>query len=507
LKPLRRKEVFEGLLLFMPPHLSFSATQTKMSIDENVLERPESSPPGSTPPKGWQAAIARYFKFDYYKTNLRTEILAGITTFMTMAYILVVNPLILSDAIFLNQPRDLFSELVIATAVSAAIGTLVMALVAKYPFALAPGMGINAFFAYSVVIGLKIDWQLALACVFVEGLIFIALTISDIRRHLITAVPDSIKMATTAGIGLFLAYVGLSGSTETGGAGLIVSSEVTTTAFGSFRQPQTLMTVFGIFLTAFFMVRRIKGALLWGIVGTALLGWVLGVAAAPNGILALPSFPSHLFGVAITGIAGINGSNFLDFIAVLLVFLFVDMFDTIGTLSGVGTQAGYIDEQGELPRANQALFADAVATVTGAVVGTSSVTTFVESAAGIAEGGRTGFTSVVVAALFVGALIFTPIFEAVPAFATAPALAIVGVLMMISVTSIKWQDLTEAIPAFLTIFFIPLGFSIAAGLSAGLIAYPILKTFQGRASEVPLITWLLAAIFVARFIFMTIRFG
>jgi adenine/guanine/hypoxanthine permease len=456
---------------------------------------------------GWQAAIANYFQFDDYKTNFRTEILAGITTFMTMAYILVVNPLILSDAIFLNEPKDLFTELVVATAVSAAVGTLIMALLAKYPFALAPGMGINAFFAYSVVLGLNINWRLALACVFVEGLVFIALTISDIRRHLITAVPNTIKIATTVGIGIFLAYIGLGGATETGGAGLIVTNEVTKTAFGTFRQPQTVMAVFGIFLTAFFMIQRIKGALLWGILGTAIIGWVFGIAAAPQGIISLPAFPQDIFGVAITGLSRLNASNIIDFIAVLLVFLFVDMFDTIGTLSGVGTQAGYIDENGELPRANKALSADAIATTTGAIFGTSSVTTFVESAAGVAEGGRTGFTAVIVAGLFFVSLIFTPIFEAIPAFATAPALTIVGVLMMMSIVNIQWQDLTEAIPAFLTIFFIPLGFSIAAGLSAGLIAYPVLKTFKGQAREVPLVTWILAAIFVARFVFMTIRFG
>lgn len=476
-----------------------------MNIKEDVLEKTKVKTAPSR--SGWQAAIANYFLFDYYQTNFRTEILAGITTFMTMAYILVVNPLILSDAIFLNEPKDLFTELVVATAVSAAVGTLIMALLAKYPFALAPGMGINAFFAYSVVLGLNIDWRLALACVFVEGLVFIGLTVSDIRRHLITAVPNTIKVATTVGIGLFLAYIGLGGTTETGGAGLIVANEVTKTAFGTFRQPQTIMAVFGIFLTALFMIRRIKGALLWGILGTAILGWVFGIAAAPQGIATIPAFPTDLFGVAITGLTKLNSNNVIDFIAVLLVFLFVDMFDTIGTLSGVGTQAGYIDDNGELPRANQALSADAIATTTGAIFGTSSVTTFVESAAGVAEGGRTGFTAVIVALLFFVSLIFTPIFEAIPAFATAPALTIVGVLMMMSIVNIKWQDLTEAIPAFLTIFLIPLGFSIAAGLSAGLIAYPLLKTFKGQAREVPLVTWILAAIFVVRFVFMTIRFG
>ena len=474
----------------------------------NVAEsQKENQPRGKPPNENKGNAIARYFQFDYYKTNFRTEILAGVTTFMTMAYILVVNPLILSDAIFINEPKDLFAELVVATAVSAGIGTLIMGLLAKYPFALAPGMGINAFFTYSVVLGLGIDWRTALACVFIEGLIFILLTITDLRRHLITAVPSSIKSATTVGIGLFLAYIGLGGATETGGAGLIVANEVTKTDFSSLAQPQTLMAIFGIFLTAFFMVRQIKGALLWGIIGTALLGWVFGVATAPQKIASIPAFPQDLFGAAFVGLGGINGNNWIDFLAVLLVFLFVDMFDTIGTLSGVGMQAGYIDENGELPRANQALTADAVATTAGAVMGTSSVTTFVESASGVAEGGRTGFTSVIVAGLFFISLVFTPIFEAIPAFATTPALTIVGVLMMASITSINWSDLTEAIPAFLTIFFIPFAFSIAAGLSIGLIAYPLLKTFQGKAKDVPIITWVLATIFIARFIFMTLRFG
>jgi len=473
--------------------------------DEMVQQREPQQNPPSYP--GWQGAIARYFKFGEYRANFRTEILAGVTTFMTMAYILVVNPLILSNAIFLNQPQDLFTELVIATGISAAVGTLIMGLLAKYPFALAPGMGINAFFAYSVVLGLQIDWRLALACVFVEGLVFIGLTVTDIRHHLITAVPEGIKVATTVGIGLFLAYIGLGGATETGGAGLVVANEVTKTAFGSFRQPATVLATCGIFLTAFLMLRRIKGALLWGIIGTSLLGWVFGVAAPPKGILSIPPFPSHLFGVAVTGLTKLNLSNVIDFVAVLLVFLFVDLFDTIGTLAGVGKQAGYIDDKGELPRANRALSADAIATTTGAVFGTSSVTTFVESAAGVAEGGRTGFTAIVVAALFMVSLLLSPIFEAIPAFATAPVLLIVGVLMMTNVVHISWDDLTEAIPAFLTIFFIPIGFSIAAGLSAGLIAYPILKAFQGKAKDVSRVTWILAAVFIARFIFITLRFG
>ena len=463
-------------------------------------------PPKTTTPYN-KSRIAGYFNFNYYQTNFPTEILAGITTFMTMAYILVVHPLIMSDAVFLQESGDLFRELVVVTGITAAIGSLVMGLYGKYPFVQAPGMGTNAFFAYSVVLGLGIDWRVALAAVLIEGLIFIGLTLTDIRRHLITAVPNAIKTATTVGIGLFLAYIGLASSTATGGAGLIVANEVTNTAFGSFREPATLLATLGLFLTAFLMIRRVKGAIFWGIVGTSLLGWALGVANAPKGIIEIPNFPSHLFGQAFVGLSGINGSNIIDFVAVLLVFLFVDLFDTIGTLTGVSTQAGYIDENGELPRANQALSADAIATTTGAILGTSTVTTFAESAAGVAEGGRTGFTAVVAAIMFLLALLFVPIFEAIPAFATAPALTVVGVLMMASVKHIHWEDLTEAIPAFATIFFIPFGFSIAEGLSAGLILYPFTKLASGRTEEVPLVTWILAALFIIRFVFTTMRFG
>jgi AGZA family xanthine/uracil permease-like MFS transporter len=238
-----------------------------------------------------------------------------------------------------------------------------------------------------------------------------------------------------------------------------------------------------------------------------LLGWILGVTPWPRGIAQIPAFPTDLFGQAIVGLAGVNLGNLLDFVAVLLVFLFVDIFDTIGTISGVGMQAGYIDERGELPRANQALLADAVATTTGAVMGTSTVTTYIESAAGVAEGGRSGFTAVIVAALFTVAIVFTPIFEAIPAYATTPALVITGVFMMVNAASIRWGDLAEAIPAFLTIIFMPLASSIAAGLSVGMVTYPLLKTFQGKAHEIPLATWILAGIFLARFVFMTIRFG
>lgn len=456
---------------------------------------------------GIWAKLANFFRFDQYGTNFRTETLAGFTIFMTMAYILVVNPLILSDAIFLQEPRDLFGEQVFATAISAAIATLVMALVANYPFALAPGMGLNAFFAYSVVLTLGFDWRLALAAVLVEGIIFIILTFTNIRKQIVDAIPMTLKTATSVGIGFFIAYIGLAGDPATGGAGLIAASPVTKTTLGSLGNPNALLALFGIALTTAFLVRRVRGALLWGILATAVLGWILGVSPWPKGIVGAPQFPVDLFGKAFSGLGMVTGNNWIDFLAVLLVFLFVDMFDTVGTLSGVGKRAGFLTETGELPRTNQALLADAVGTTAGAIVGTSTVTSYVESAAGVAEGGRTGFTALVTGLLFALAIFLVPLFEAIPAYATTPALVITGVLMMAGAADIRWADPAEAVPAFLTIFFIPLSFSIATGLSLGFIAYPLTKTFQGKAHEVSLATWILAAVFVARFIFMTLRFG
>ncbi len=455
----------------------------------------------------WKSAISRYFQFEQLRTNFRTEILAGITTFMTMAYILAVNPIILSDAIYINQPGDLFPQLVVATGISAAIGTLIMGLLANYPFAQAPGMGLNAFFAYTVVLRLGIDWRLALSSVFIEGLIFMGLTLSNVRRQIITAIPMSLKNATAAGIGLFIAYIGLASNINTGGAGIIVADEVTKTALGNLREPQTLVAIAGLLITSAFMVRRVKGALLWGILATAILGWILGVTPWPKGIFEFPPFPTELFGQAFLGLANLNANNFLDFVAVTFVFLFVDLFDTVGTLTGVAMKAGYIDQNGELPRANQALMADAVATTSGAILGTSSVTSYIESAAGISEGGRSGFTSIITA-IFLGlSILFIPLLQAIPAYATTPTLVIVGVLMLSNIAQIRWQDLTEAIPAFLTIFMIPLTFSIAEGLSIGFITYPLLKTFQGKSQEVSLATWILAGVFVVRFLFMTLRFA
>ena len=447
-------------------------------------------------------AIARFFEFGPLGTNLRIEVMAGVTTFITMAYILVVNPDILSNAIFLTESGDLFGELVVATGVSAAIATLIMGIAAKYPIALAPGMGLNAFFAFSVVLGLGIDWQVALAAVFIEGLIFIGLTLTNLRAAIIAAIPECLKRATAAGIGLFIAYIALAGNPELGGAGIIVASEATKTTLGNLGQPQTLMALFGILVTAAFVARRLKGALLWGILATALGGWILGITPWPQGIVGLPLWPGNLLGQALTGLGQLGVVGVANFAVVVFVFFFVDLFDTIGTLSGIGIQAGFIQEDGQLPKANQALMADAIGTTAGAVLGTSTVTSYIESAAGITEGGKSGFTAVVAAGCFLLSIFFIPFLSAIPGYATAPALLMVGVLMMGSITSIRWSDPAEAVPCFLTILLMPLTFSIAEGLAVGFIAYPLMKTFQGKTHEVNWLIWVLSAVFVLRFVLL-----
>ena len=470
------------------------------------MSRNEPSTPTKDPNSSKSSAnaggLAGFFNFAELQTNFRTEVLAGVTTFVTMAYILAVNPGILSEAIFLEESGDLFGELVFATAISAAIATLVMGIYAKYPFALAPGMGINAYFAFSVVLGLGINWRVALAAVFIEGLIFIAMSLSQLRSRIVTAIPDCLKHATAAGIGLFIAYIAL-----TSNSGIIVTDESTTTTLGNIGQANTLMAIAGILITSAFMARRIKGALLIGILATALLGWILGIAPWPEGIIGFPALPTHIAGQAFVGLGQVFENNIWNLLAVLFVFLFVDMFDTVGTLTGVGVKAGFVNERGELPKASQAFMADAVGTTVGAALGTSTVATYIESAAGVSEGGRSGFTAVVTAILFALAIFFTPLLSAIPPFATASALLIVGVLMAGSVTEINWDDPAESIPSFLTLLFIPLSFSIAEGLAVGFISYPLLKSFQGKAHEIDLTVWILAAVFLLRFVFLALKIG
>ena len=467
---------------------------TQEPIGPSSLETPP--PPDPSPETG----IAKFFGFAELKTDLRTEILAGVTTFITMAYILVVNPGILSDAIFLTESGDLFGELAIATALSAAIATAFMGLYAKYPFALAPGMGLNAYFTFSVVIGLGIEWRVALAAVFVEGLIFIALTLGNVRSLIIKAIPECIKHSTAAGIGLFIAYIALSGNPDFGGAGIIVANEATKTSLGNLSQGPTVMALIGILITSAFVARRVLGALLWGILATAVLGGIVGIAPWPSGIVGLPQWPTDLFGQAFVGLGTLFQINPLELFAIILAFLFVDLFDTVGTLTGLGMKAGYIQEDGELPKANEAFMADAIGTTAGAVLGTSTVTTYIESASGISEGGRSGFTAIVAAILFALSIFFIPLLSAIPGFATAPALLIVGVLMAGSISQVRWGDPAEAIPSFLTLLIMPLSYSIADGLAAGLITYPLIKSFQGKAHEVTPALWVLAVIFVLKFV-------
>ena len=469
-----------------------------MSKDsDNLTQYPtdsihNSASPGSPSPEP-EGAIAQFFGFRELQTTMRTEILAGITTFVTMAYILAVNPGILSDAVFLQEPGDLFGELVMATALSAALATLVMGLYAKLPFALAPGMGINAYFAFAVVLGLGIDWRVALTAVFIEGIIFILLTISNLRSKIVTAIPECIKHATSAGIGLFIAYIALKN------AGIIIASEATFTTLGDLKNPAVLVAVIGILVTAAFVARRITGALLWGMLATALLGWIIGAAPWPSGFIGVPPLPTDLFGQAFVGFGTVLSTNAWQLFGIVFVLLFVDLFDTIGTLAGLGTKAGYINEKGQFPGAEKAFMADAVGTTAGAVLGTSTVTTYIESASGISEGGRSGFTAVVTAILFAVAILFIPLLSGIPAFATAPALVIVGVLMMTGVRHVRWDDPAESIPSFLTILIMPLSFSIAEGLAMGLITFPLIKAFQGKSQETTVGMWILAVIFILRF--------
>ncbi|HEY9762325.1 MAG TPA: NCS2 family permease [Trichocoleus sp.] len=449
----------------------------------------------TAPQSGFTAAIASYFNFDALRTTLRTEILAGVTTFVTMAYILIVNPDILSNAIFLNTPRDLFGELVMATGLSAGIATLVMGLYAKLPFALAPGMGINAYFAFTVVLGLGVDWRVALAAVLIEGIIFILLTLSNLRSKIVTAIPEAVKHATTAGIGLFIAYIALKG------AGIIVASEATLTTLGDLKAPTTAMTILGILITIALFARRVTGALLWGIVATALLAWIFGVSPWPTGLFAIPSPPVDLVGQAFVGLGDVLRNNFWEMVSITFVFLFVDLFDTIGTLTGLGIRSGYIDERGDFPGVEKAFMADAIGTTAGAILGTSTVTTYIESASGISEGGRSGLTAVVAAVLLIVSVLFIPFFAGIPSFATAPALVIVGVLMMSGARNVDWDEPADAIAAFLTILMMPLTYSIAEGLAMGLIAYPLVKAFQGKFNQTTLGMWLLAAVFILRYVF------
>ena len=425
--------------------------------------------------------LERRFKLKENNTDVKTEVLAGITTFMTMAYILVVNPDILSQAGM--DKGGVFT----ATALSAVIATLIMAFYANYPFALAPGMGLNAFFTFTVVLGpMHKSWQFALTAVFLEGIIFIILSLFKVREAIFDAIPMNLKKAVSVGIGLFIAFIGLvsAGIVEQGGAILQV---------GKLTEPTPILALIGLLITGILLVKNVKGALLIGIIATTLIGIPMGVTPTPTGVVSLP--PS-LKDVAFK----FEWENIFswDMLIVMFTFLFVDVFDTVGTLVGVASKADMLDEEGKLPRVSQALFADAVGTVAGACLGTSTVTTFVESASGVAEGGRTGLTALTTAGMFALSLLFAPIFTIVPGAATAPALILVGLFMMSPIKDIDLDDFTEAIPAFLTIIMMPLAYSIAEGIVFGMVSYVFLKVLTGKHKDVSVVMYVLAALFILK---------
>ncbi|MFD0762636.1 NCS2 family permease [Lutibacter aestuarii] len=428
--------------------------------------------------------LDKFFKITENKSTLKTEIIAGITTFMTMVYILAVNPGILSEA---GMDKD---AVFTATALSAVIATLVMALVAKLPFALAPGMGLNAFFAFTVVLGMGYSWQFALTAVFLEGIIFILLTAFNIRELIVNSIPLNLKHAVSVGIGLFIAFIGLKGT------GLIVDNPATLVSLGSMKNPNVLVGLAGVLIIGILLTKKVKGAILLGILISTVIGLFVGVTIIPENfsIVSLPpSIEPIFFKFDFSQIFT------LDMLIVLFTFLFVDMFDTVGTLVGVSSKSGMLDKEGKVPRVKQALFADSIGTFVGAILGTSTVTTYVESAAGVAEGGKTGMTALTVAGMFALSLFFAPLFMIIPAAATAPALIIVGLFMISPIMKIDLNDFTEAIPAFFTIIMMPLTYSIAEGIVFGMLSFVLLKLLTGRYKEVTPIMVVIAILFIIKF--------
>ena len=459
--------------------------------------------------------LEKVFKLSENKTDAKTEILAGITTFMTMAYILAVNPSILSATGM--DSGAVFT----ATALAAFIGTLLMAIFANYPFALAPGMGLNAYFAYTVVLGMGYSWEYALTAVFAEGIIFILLSATNVREAIFNAIPQNLKAAVSVGIGLFIAFIGLQNAKIVIGGSTLLQlfsvdkyNEVNGVS-ASFNDVgiTVLLAIIGIIVTGILVVKNIKGNILWGI----LITWLLGIICqftglyVPNADLGFYSLlPNFSNGLSIPSLSPIffkldfSGIFSLNFIVILFAFLFVDLFDTIGTLIGVSAKADMLDENGKLPRIKGALMADAVATTVGAVIGTSTTTTFVESASGVSEGGRTGLTSVITAILFGLSLFLSPIFLAIPSFATAPALVIVGLYMLTNVTNIDFNDMSEAIPCYVCIIAMPFFYSISEGISMGVITYVALNLITGKAKEkkVSILMYVLAVLFVLKYVFL-----
>lgn len=467
---------------------------------------------GQKPPKGF---LDSFFKLSENGTNVKTEVIAGITTFITMAYIIFVNPGILMQAGMNTQgllgeaavkaglsalTDPMVASVFAATCISAAVGTFIMGLYANVPFAQAPGMGLNAFFTFSVCLGMGYSWQQALAAVFISGIFFIILTLTSVREMIVNAIPANLKLAISGGIGLFIALIGFKSG------GIIVANPATLVGFGDFMSPNTILTLIGLAITAILMSRNVKGAILLGILFTTIIGIPLGVTKTVplTQLVSAPPSLSHTFlKLDLSGLLNIGQHGLLkailNVLMVVISFSLVDMFDTIGTLVGTAHKANMLDETGRMRNMDKALLSDAVATTTGALLGTSTVTTFVESTAGISEGGRTGLTSVVTGIMFLVAMFFTGLVGIVPVEATAPALIVVGVLMIGAVANINFNDFTEALPAFFTISIMPFSYSIANGIAAGIIFYPIVKIVTGRRKEVHPIVYILAALFILRF--------
>jgi AGZA family xanthine/uracil permease-like MFS transporter len=457
------------------------------------------------------------FKLSENGTNAKTEILAGITTFITMAYIIFVNPNILKfsgmnlqgikgdGAAAFNALNDpVVASVFAATCIAAAVGTLVMALYANLPFAQAPGMGLNAFFTFSVCLTLKYTWQQALAAVFISGLLFILITLTSIREKIVDALPHNLKLAISGGVGLFIALIGLKSG------GIIIASPETLVQFGDFTKPSAIVTLIGILITALFMAKGVKGSILIGIVLTTIIGIPFGLThlGGVKIISAPPSLAPTFMHMDFKGLLGNSGLGagvvgaISSLVMVVITFSLVDLFDTIGTLVGTAQKANMIEADGRVKNMHRALLSDAVATTVGAVLGTSTIVTYVESTSGISEGGRTGLTSFTVGILFILSLFFGGLVGIVPAEATAPALVIVGVLMMGAVTKINFDDFTEALPAFFTIAIMPFSYSIANGIAAGIIFYPFVKLVTGKRKEIHPIIYILAALFILRFILL-----
>ncbi len=431
--------------------------------------------------------IQKTFGMDPAKHSIRTEIIAGITTFLTMAYILAVNPSIFGALAAQGMPTD---AVFTATALAAIVGCLVMSIYAKKPFGLAPGMGLNAFFVFTVCLGMGHSWQMALTAIFLEGILFILLTITNVRKLIVDAIPMNLKRAIGAGIGLYIAFIGLKS------AGIIVSSDSTSVTLGPLSDSTSILAIIGLLLTSVLVILKVRGGMLLGILVTTIIGIPMGVTHF-NGLLSTPPSISSIF-------CQFEWSQIFswDMVAIVFTFLFIDMFDTIGTVVGVSVKSGMVDEKGNVDGINKVLMADAVATVAGAMFGTSTTTTYIESASGVSEGGRTGLTSFTIAVCFAIALLFSPLFLAIPGAATGPVLFIVGVMMAAPVKEIDWDDYSEAIPAFVTMLLMPLAYSISDGIMLGMISYVVINALTGKFKKVSVTMWILAILFVLRYVLM-----